>query len=74
MSVKHGKIGEFAKRVKVGFVGTCEKYYTDDSGIPMLRTGNITNHGIDMSDLKYITTEFHDKNKKSRLLITFEYI
>ena len=60
-------IEQITKRVKVGFVGTCERYYTDDSGIPMLRTGNITNHGIDMRDLKYVTTEFHDRNKKSQI-------
>ena len=60
-------IEQITKRVKVGFVGTCERYYTDDSGIPMLRTGNITNHGIDMRDLKYVTTEFHEKNKKSQI-------
>ncbi len=54
-------------RVKVGFVGTCEKYYTDDSGIPMVRTGNITDNGIDLSDLKYVTREFHEKNKKSQI-------
>ncbi len=60
-------IEQVTERVKVGFVGTCEKYYTDDSGIPMLRTGNITDHGIDMSDLKYITAEFHEKNKKSQI-------
>ncbi len=55
------------ERVKVGFVGTCEKYYTDASGIPMLRTGNITDNGIDLADLKYVTQEFHEKNKKSRI-------
>ena len=60
-------VEQITERVKVGFVGTCEKYYTDDSGIPMLRTGNITDHGIDMSDLKYVTAEFHDKNKKSQI-------
>ena len=60
-------IEQITERVKVGFVGTCEKYYTDDSGIPMLRTGNITDHGIDMSDLKYVTAEFHEKNKKSQI-------
>ena len=53
--------------MKVGFVGTCEKYYTGNSGIPMLRTGNITDHGIDMNDLKYVTAEFHEKNKKSQI-------
>ena len=60
-------IEQITERVKVGFVGTCEKYYTDASGIPMLRTGNITDHGIDMSDLKYVTAEFHEKNKKSQI-------
>lgn len=60
-------VEQITERVKVGFVGTCEKYYTDASGIPMLRTGNITDHGIDTSDLKYVTEEFHDKNKKSQI-------
>ena len=60
-------IEQITERVKVGFVGTCEKYYTGNSGIPMLRTGNITDHGIDMNDLKYVTAEFHEKNKKSQI-------
>ena len=60
-------IEQITERVKVGFVGTCEKYYTDNSGIPMLRTGNITDRGIDMSDLKYVTAEFHEKNQKSQI-------
>lgn len=60
-------IESITERVKVGFVGTCEKYYTDKSGIPMLRTSNITEKGIDLSDLKYVTAEFHDKNKKSQI-------
>ncbi len=55
------------ERVKVGFVGTCEKYYTDESGIPMLRTSNITEKGIDLSALKYVTEEFHNNNKKSQI-------
>ena len=33
----------------------------------MLRTGNITEKGIDLSDLKYVTAEFHNKNKKSQI-------
>ena len=59
-------IEEITERVKVGFVGTCEKYYTDTDGVPMLRTGNITDHGITLTDLKYVTREFHKKNKKSQ--------
>ncbi len=60
-------IDSITERVKVGFVGSCEKHYTDESGIPMLRTGNITEKGIDLSDLKYVTAEFHNKNKKSQI-------
>lgn len=60
-------IEEITERVKVGFVGTCEKYYTDTDGVPMLRTGNITDHGVTLTDLKYVTREFHKKNKKSQI-------
>ena len=60
-------VEQITERVKVGFVGTCEKYYTDETGIPMLRTGNITDCGIDMRDLKYVTADFHKKNKKSQI-------
>lgn len=60
-------IEQITSCVKVGFVGTCETHYTDNSGIPMLRTGNITDHGIDMRELKYVTLKFHESNKKSQI-------
>lgn len=60
-------VEKITERVKVGFVGTCEKYYTDEKGIPMVRTGNITNHGIDMRNLKYVTSEFNKRNMKSQI-------
>ena len=60
-------VEQITERVKVGFVGTCEKYYTDETGVPMLRTGNITDHGVDMRDLKYVTADFHEKNRKSQI-------
>lgn len=60
-------IETITEQVKVGFVGTCEKYYTDESGVPMLRTGNITEKGIDLKDLKHVTREFHEKNRKSQI-------
>ncbi len=54
--------------VCVGFVGTCLQYYCDPlEGVPMIRTTNLTDGGIYYSDLKYVTKEFHDKNKKSQL-------
>lgn len=64
---KKTTIKEITESVKVGFVGICEKYYTEESGVPMLRTGNITENGIDLKDLKYVTAEFHKKNKKSQI-------
>lgn len=66
-SIQPQKLKEVTRRVKVGFVGTCEKYYTDNTGVPMLRTTNITSHGIDLKDLKYVTKTFHEKNLKSQV-------
>lgn len=61
-------IENVTKRVKVGFVGTCgTSYCGEDTGIPMIRTTNLTDKGIDYADLKFVTKEFHEKNKKSQL-------
>ncbi|SFU89590.1 restriction endonuclease subunit S [Butyrivibrio sp. M55] len=61
------KLYEVAEKICVGFVGTCEKYYTDESGIPMYRTGNLNGLKLNQDDLKYVTKEFHEQNKKSQL-------
>lgn len=37
-----------------------ENYYTDSSGIPFLRVQNVTSHGIDLSDVKFITPKVHN--------------
>ena len=38
-----------------------ENYYTDSSmGIPFLRVQNVTSHGIDLNDAKFITQEVHN--------------
>ena len=38
-----------------------ENYYTDSStGVPFLRVQNVTNHGIDLSNAKFITSEVHN--------------
>lgn len=46
-----------------------ENYYADSStGVPFLRVQNVTSHGIDLSDAKFITRETHDGMlKRSRL-------
>ena len=61
------KLSEVSEKICVGFVGTCEKYYTDSSGIPMYRTGNLNGLKLNQDDLKYVTREFHEQNKKSQL-------
>ncbi|HDR6309119.1 TPA: restriction endonuclease subunit S [Bacillus cereus] len=55
------------ERVNVGFVGSCHKFYTDKSGIKMIRTTNLGDFEIDETDLKYVTKVFHEKNKKSQV-------
>ena len=61
------KLGELSEKICVGFVGTCEKYYTDESGIPMYRTGNLNGLTLNHEDMKYVTHSFHEKNQKSQL-------
>ena len=60
-------MGDTSEKVCVGFVGTCEKYYTDETGIPMYRTGNLNGLSLNKDDMKYVTRDFHQQNKKSQL-------
>ena len=56
------------ERVCVGYVGTCLKDFCDENvGIPLFRTTNLTDEGLSYTDLKYVTKEFHNRNKKSQL-------
>ena len=61
------KLSDVSEKVCVGFVGTCEKFYTDKSGVPMYRTGNLNGLTLSQEDMKYVTQEFHIKNQKSQL-------
>ena len=70
LSWKVDTITSVSKKINVGFVGTCEKFYTDrTNGVLMIRTGNIKEGKIDLTNLKYISYEFHNKNTKSQLKI-----
>ncbi len=61
-------ISEITKKVVVGFVGTCYKFYCEKTkGIPMIRTTNLTDSGINYNELKYVVKDFHIKNIKSQL-------
>lgn len=64
---KMKKLINVSKCIKVGFVGTCECYYTDQKGIRLYRTGNLQNGKLVEDDMKYVVKEFHEANKKSQL-------
>lgn len=62
------ELGEITD-INVGYVGSINDYYTEDKaeGVILLRTGNISRNGLLMNDIKYVTREFHNKNKKSKI-------
>lgn len=61
-------IDNIVKRVKVGYVGTIDKFYCDkNDGVAIIRPAEITEQEIDYSSLRYVTKEFHYINKKSQL-------
>ncbi len=61
------RLAELCQSIVVGFVGACEKHYTGPDGIPMVRTGNLREGHLDFHNLKYVTREFHLKQRKSQL-------
>ena len=62
------KLEDIVERACVGFVGSCNKYYTTpEMGVPMIRTTNLTGTNISYENVKYISKEFHKKNIKSQL-------
>jgi len=62
------RLEELTKQICVAFVGSVFEYYcTKEIGVPMLRTTNVTKSGVSYKDLKYVTKEFHARNKKSQL-------
>lgn len=61
-------LNNLVQRVKVGFVGSIEKYYCDkEHGKLLLRTSNLSGGGIDFNDVKYVTEDFYKRNQKSQL-------
>ncbi len=57
---------DVADELTVGFVGPMASEYVD-SGIPFLRSMNVDPLRINRNDLKFITPEFHQRIRKSRL-------
>jgi type I restriction enzyme S subunit len=63
------RLSDLCSSINVGFVGTCEPYYTTpDNGVLLIRTGNVKDGRFDFSDVKYVTRDFHERNKKSQVL------
>lgn len=66
---KTSSLKDLCSRVSVGHVGETSKYYTtlEEGGIPFLRSQNVRPGRVSLEGLNYITTEFHEKLKKSQL-------
>jgi type I restriction enzyme S subunit len=60
-------LGEYIGPIRNGFVGTATPYYTSSVGVPYLQGKNVKGGRIDASNLVFITTEFHVRQKKSHL-------
>jgi len=63
---KEALLEDIADDVTVGFVGVMANEYTEN-GIPFLRSLNIEPYNIIKNNMKYISTEFHNRLKKSAL-------
>lgn len=62
------ELNNLCSKISVGFVGTCEPFYcSEEKGIPMLRTGNLGEGYLRFNNLKYVTYDFHKKQKKSQI-------
>ncbi|HOY24674.1 MAG TPA: restriction endonuclease subunit S [Cellvibrio sp.] len=57
---------KFTNSITVGHVGSTSEFYRNE-GILFLRTGNLNSGKIVLSDLKFITQEFHESLGKSKL-------
>jgi type I restriction enzyme, S subunit len=57
---------DLAADITVGFVGPMASEYVPD-GIPFLRSQDIEPYRVNLSDIKYISQEFHQKLRKSAL-------
>ncbi len=60
------RLGDVVEEVTVGHVGPMAREYVA-TGIPFLRSQNVAPHALDMSEVKFITPEFHARLKKSGL-------
>lgn len=60
------QLEEVCDDITVGFVGQMTHEYVD-KGIPFLRSQNVLPFSLDLTSVKYISSDFHSKLKKSAL-------
>src|SRR6056297_1032557 len=62
------RLGNLFPKIVVGYVGNVNDHYcSPDEGVSFYRTLNIRDGEFRHIDLKYVTNEFHKRNKKSRI-------
>lgn len=59
-------LGKLADEITVGFVGSMASEYVEN-GLPFLRSLNVEPLRINRNDIKYISTDFHKRIRKSHL-------
>jgi len=60
-------LGEFCREIVVGHVGSTSEHYIEKDGVRFIRTGDLKDGKIRLTETKQITREFHRKLKKSSL-------
>jgi type I restriction enzyme S subunit len=62
-------LGELTSLLTNGFVGKAKVHYVDsDDGILYIQGYNVKENGFNLSGIKRVSREFHQRNKKSHLL------
>lgn len=59
-------LGDVVDKITVGYVGSMTKEYINE-GVPFLRSLNVEPFNIKTEEIKYVSSAFHEKIKKSRL-------
>ncbi|MDB0573096.1 restriction endonuclease subunit S [Ralstonia solanacearum] len=62
-------LGDYFDPIRNGFVGTATPYYTTSDGIRYLQGRNIKQGRIEAENIIFITSEFHNRQRKSHLKI-----
>ena len=64
--IRRVKLKEVCREITVGHVGPMAEEYVE-SGVPFLRSQNISPYRLDYANLKFINEDFHKRLKKSAL-------